>query len=208
VTDTQIKVLVGLIVVVWAVSLLVQGQPVPLDYLKAFSYSVSGVSIALFFWERWIWSWRLFQPWLTTRPDLRGTWKGHLVSNWVDPLTRQGRGEIEGYLVIRQTFTTVDLRLITAESSSITLSGNIVADGAGIQTVAVVYQNTPRALLRERSPIGHGGMLLHVRGVPVHQLDGEYWTDRQTKGEVTFRLRSKELCHDLAQAQKAHYKTA
>ena len=207
-TSMQTKVLVGLIVVIWAVVLLVQGHPVPLDYLKAFSYVVTGVSFALLFWERWLWSWRVFRPWLTNRPDLRGTWKGHLVSNWIDPITKQGRGEIDAYLVVRQTYTTIDVRLLTAESGSISLSANIVADGEGIHTVAVVYRNTPRALLREHSPIGHGGMLLYVRGIPIHQLDGEYWTDRQTKGELTLRLRSSELRHDFDQAQKAHYQPA
>ena len=176
--------------------------------LFSFSYVVTGVSFALLFWERWLWSWRVFRPWLTNRPDLRGTWKGHLVSNWIDPITKQGRGEIDAYLVVRQTYTTIDVRLLTAESGSISLSANIVADGEGIHTVAVVYRNTPRALLRERSPIGHGGMLLYVRGIPIHQLDGEYWTDRQTKGELTLRLRSSELRHDFDQAQKAHYQPA
>jgi predicted pore-forming effector associated with SMODS systems len=207
-TGSQIKVLIGLVVVIWAVTLLVQGHPVPLDYIKAFSYAVTGVSFALVLWNKWLWSWRVFRPWLTTRPDLRGTWKGNLVSNWVDPITRQGRGEIEAYLVIRQTFSTVDARLHTSESFSVSLSADIVADGEGVHTLAVVYQNTPRALLRERSPIGHGGMLLYVRGVPVHQLDGEYWTDRGTKGELTLTLRSKDHMHDFAQAQNANYKTS
>src|ERR1700723_1346917 len=105
-TSTQIKVLVGLVVAIWVVVLLAQGHPVPIDYLKAFSYVVTGVSFALLLWERWLWSWRVFRPWLTNRPDVRGTWKGHLVSSWVDPSTRTGRGEIEAYLVIRQTYST------------------------------------------------------------------------------------------------------
>jgi hypothetical protein len=207
-TSTQIKVLIGLVVVIWVAVLLVQGHPVPLDYLRAFSYVITGVSLALLIWERWLWSWKAFRPWLTTRPDLRGTWKGHLVSNWVDPQTKQSRGQIEAYLVIRQTYSTIDVRLLTTESGSVSLSANIVTDSEGIHTVAVVYRNTPRALLRERSPIGHGGMLVYVHGSPAHQLDGEYWTDRETKGEITLSLRSSELCHDVGQAQKANYKAA
>ncbi len=205
-TSTQIKVLIGLVVVIWVVVLLVQGHPVPIDYLKAFSYSVTGVSFSLVLWERWLWSWAVFRPWLTNRPDLRGTWKGHLESNWVDPNTKQGRGQIEAYLVIRETYSALDVRLLTAESSSVTLSANIIADSEGIHTAAIVYRNTAKALLRDRSPMGHGGMLLYVRGLPVHQLDGEYWTDRGTKGELNFRLRSGELCHDFDQAQQGDYK--
>ena len=204
---TQIWVLVGLVTVTWAVVLLVQGHLVPLDYFKAFSYVVSGVSFALLLWERWLWSWWLFRPWLTTRPDLRGTWKGDLVSSWVNPVTKQGRGEIEVYLVIRQTYSTIDVRLLTAESGSISLTARIVDDGQGVHTLAVVYRNTPRALLRGRSPIGHGGMLLYVGGAPVHQLHAEYWTDRNTKGELTFGPRSHDHSHDFAQASKGAYST-
>jgi hypothetical protein len=45
----------------------------------------------------------------------------------------------------------------------------------------------------------------YVRGTRVHQLDGEYWTDRGTKGELTLALRSSGLCHDFAEAQNAKY---
>jgi hypothetical protein len=51
-------------------------------------------------------------------------------------------------------------------------------------------------------------MLLYVRGIPVHQLDGEYWTDRGTKGELMLTLRTRDLMHDFAQAQNASYKTS
>ncbi len=187
---------------------MIQGEYVPLDYLKSFSYSVTGVSFLLLLWERWLWSWWGFRPWLTTRPDIRGTWKGSLVSSWVDPVTKQGRGEIEAYLVVRQTYSTLDVRLLTAESGSVSLSASVVEDQHGIHTLAVVYRNTPRALLRERSPIGYGGMLLYVRGTPVHQLDGEYWTDRKTKGELKFEPRCKDQLHDFEQASKAAYASA
>src|SRR5580692_7780462 len=95
----QIRVLVGLAFVVWAIILLAQGHAVPIDYLKPVPYVISTVSIFLLLWERWLWSWWCFRPWLTTRPDLRGTWKGRLISSWLDPTTQQSRGEIEVYLV-------------------------------------------------------------------------------------------------------------
>src|SRR5690348_11887023 len=121
----QIRVLVGLVIVAWAGTLLIQGQYVPLTYLRAFSYAVTVVSFAVLLWERWLWSWWIFRPWLTTRPDLRGTWKGHLVSSWKEPETQQERGEIETYLVIRQTYSTLDVRLLTVESGSVSLSATI-----------------------------------------------------------------------------------
>ena len=204
----QIVVLVGLVVVAWAVVLLLEGHPLPLDYFKACSYVVNVVALGLLLWERWLWSWWLFRPWLTTRPDLRGTWKGHVVSNWVDPVTKRGRGEIEAYLVIRQTYLTLDVRLLTAESGSVSLSASIVDDGQGLHKLAVVYRDTPRVLLRHRSPISHGASLFCVRGAPIHQLDGEYWTDRDTKGEVRFGARSHDYFHDFDQAASAAYQDA
>jgi len=196
------------VVLSWAAALIVQGQHVPLDYLKAFSYAVTGVSFGLLMWEQWLWSWWVFRPWLTTRPDLRGTWKGILVSSWVDPVTRLGRGEIEVYLVIRQTYSALDVRLLTAESSSISLSASIIEEGQGVYTLAVTYRSTPRILLRQRSPISHGGALLSVRGAPAHQMDGEYWTDRNTKGELRFAALSDSQFHDFDEASKAPYQTA
>jgi hypothetical protein len=142
---------------------------------------------------------------LTTRPDLRGTWKGTLQSNWVDPVTNQSRGAIDIYLVIRQTYSKVDVRLFSAESSSVSLSSNIFADNAGLYTLAITFRNTPTVLRRTGSPISHGGMLLYVRGTPIHQLDGEYWTDRSTKGELMFSAKTAAISHDFGQATRLTY---
>ena len=60
-------------------------------------------------------------------------------------------------------------------------------------------------LNREDSPIGNGGLLLSVRGRPIHQLDGEYWTDRKTAGQMGFKQRSKKEAHDFGQAQGSEY---
>src|ERR1700690_4493726 len=77
-TDVQIKAIVGLVIAVVAVVFLVHGVYVAPGVLNsAFSWAVAVVAFALLLWERWLWSWRVFRPWLTRRPDLRGTWKGH-----------------------------------------------------------------------------------------------------------------------------------
>jgi hypothetical protein len=40
-----------------------------------------------------------------------------------------------------------------------------------------------------------------VRGTPIHKLDGEYFTERLTKGEMEFTARSDKEAHDFGQAQ-------
>jgi hypothetical protein len=195
--------LVGLVFGITAFVLLIQGQPPSKEWLHSFSWVVTGVSFALLLWDKSLWSWRIFS-WLSKRPDLRGTWKGNIKSDGEDPVTKERRAPIEIYVVVRQTFSTLDVRLFSVESTSQSLSANIVTDTVGLHTVAVIYLNTPSALHLEQSPISHGGMLLGVRGDGrIHQLDGKYWTDRKTKGEAKLTLRSKTVCHDFAQAKSS-----
>lgn len=49
-------------------------------------------------------------------------------------------------------------------------------------------------------------MLLRVRGTPIHELDGEYWTERETKGKVHFQARAGNSSDDFAHAQGQKYK--
>ncbi len=204
-TGNQIKTLLGLGVVLWAVVLVVQGQHLSVHMLTPFSYVLTGMSLAVVLWERSLWSWPIFRGWLNKQPDLRGTWKGTVLSDWIDPDTKQGRGVIDVYLVVRQTYSTIDARLFSAESNSMSLSGNILTDHVGLSTLAVTYRNTPRILKRGRSPVNHGGMLLSLVGDPIHKLDGEYWTDRATKGEITFTARTKSKAHDFEESTKQKY---
>jgi len=203
--EYQLKTLVVIAVIIWTGVLVVQHEPVSFHSFTPFSYVVTGLSAVLLLWERWLWAWPLFRPWLTSQADLRGTWKGTLESDWVDPQTNQRRGPVEVYYVIRQTYSTLDVRMLTAESASESLSGNVFSDKVGLYKFAVTYRNIPRLLERTRSPVHHGGTLLNVIGSPIHKLDGEYWTDRSTSGELTFVSRTKKIVHDFEEAKKQAY---
>jgi len=208
VPDLQLKALVVIVLAALAVVLFMQGRPVPAsDFYHAFSYVVTSVAFALVLWERYLWHWWPFYPYLHKRPDLRGTWKGQLDSNYLDPETKGQKPPIEVYIVVRQTYSTIDVRLFSAESSSVSLSGNFVCDNIGLYTLACTYRNTPTILRRKKSPISHGGLLLSIRGTPIHRLDGEYWTDRNTAGEIVFTARSADEAHDFTQAQLFKYKS-
>jgi len=206
--DLQIKVLVGCVLLVLAIVSLVQGHALePKDLISASSYAVTTLGFVLLLWDRWLWSWPVFHSWLSKRPDLRGTWKGELLSDYIDPATKQERPAIQVYLVVRQTNSNVDVRLFSADSSSISLSGNIISDRVGVNTLSVTYRNEPSLFKRDKSPIGYGGMLLNIRGKRVHKLDGEYWTDRLTRGQLTFTMHSSSAGHDFEQASKLKYQS-
>lgn len=207
-TNRQLQTLVGLVLAALIIVLLLQGKNASFsDFYHASSYVVTVVSVALILWERFLWRCWPFNPLLTTRPNLKGTWKGELLSTYEDPATGQGRGAIEVYIVVRQTYSVIDVRLFSAESSSISLSGSFTADSAGLYTLASVYRNTPAMLQRDHSVGGNGGLLLYVRGRPIHQLDGEYWTERKTSGQMLFKKRSNKEAHDFGQAQGFTYKS-
>jgi hypothetical protein len=44
--------------------------------------------------------------------------------------------------------------------------------------------NTPKASVRNRRENHYGTTLLHFEGFNVDTLEGEYWTSRETTGEL------------------------
>jgi hypothetical protein len=204
-TKNQTWALVVVVLALWVVISLAQGESRPTHPLTSLSYVVSGTWFALLLWERWFWRCGIFRPWLTARPVLRGTWKGELRSNWYAPDAWLSSRPIEAYLVIRQTFSSLDVRMFSLESESISLSANLVLEAPELQTLFIVYRNEPRSLLLEQSPIHYGGMRLHVRGACAERLDGHYWTDRLTKGEADFVTRVKKTSVDFNSAASSFH---
>src|SRR4051794_33823040 len=100
---THITVLILLAVIVWGGTLMTLGIPVTWDYTKPFAITVSVLSVSTLVFEKWIWKWRVFRGWLVNQPDLHGTWKVNLKSEWINPATGQGVGPQHCIMVIRQT---------------------------------------------------------------------------------------------------------
>jgi hypothetical protein len=191
--DIHLSTIVWAVFIILAVMLLLDGTHVTPSLFKPCGSVVTVLGFALLIFNQWLWSWSWLHPWFVDRPYLKGTWKGVLVSSYVNPQTQQRVPPIELYLVIRQTYSAIHLRLITKESSSESLANNIPKGEDGVYSVASVYRNTPQLAHRGRSPIHHGAMLLRVEGDPVVSLSGEYWTDRQTHGEIQFTEKSEKL---------------
>jgi hypothetical protein len=139
---------------------------------------------------------------LSKRPDIRGTWKGQLASNWIVPDTgRQVDPDPEVYLVIEQTFWSVSAVLITEESKSCSTMALLEDDGCGQKQLVVMYRNTPRASVRHRSEVHHGSFKLDLSGKPVNRLEGYYWTDRSSMGEFELERYSKQQAGSFTEAR-------
>jgi len=186
---------------VWGTLLFASGVSVSPAWLKPVTMVAGVLTAAVAIFDRWLWHLPLLHPWFVALPDIRGTWKGEIVATWVDPETDKARPPIEAYLVIRQTYATISMRMITNQSSSELLAASIVRDIDGNYRVVGTYRNTPGIMYRPTSPIHFGSLLLEVIGLPPRRLQGHYWTDRSTVGELNFDLRSKHTAQDFQDAQ-------
>ncbi len=189
----HITIFVALAVVVWVLALLAQGSPVTLDALWPFSTVVSVlVGVGLLF-EYYLWHLKVFHGWLVKRPDLRGTWRVELASTWIDPRTGVEVAPIQAFMAITQTLSRLQMQLMTAESESWLVADQISPsrknDG---YSIFAVYTNEPNTRIRGvRSEIHYGALALDTHGPAAKpdRINGQYWTDRGTKGMMEFSHR-------------------
>ncbi|MGH9891676.1 MAG: hypothetical protein ACREA0_06780, partial [bacterium] len=188
----HIYALVGLAFSVWALVMLATGRTVGWAELKPFSIVVSVVAGGVAVFDRWLWKIPCLYPWFVKTPDISGTWRVTLVSEWVDPDTEEKHGPISCFMTVRQTYSRLSMRLMTAESSSWLIAHGFVYSDDGVIHVTGVYQNEPQIALRgTRSEIHYGALRLEVKGTPPAVLDGNYWTDRNSRGSMKLTDRRK-----------------
>lgn len=194
-----VKLTAAVVIAIFAVSSWVTSGELDLTWLRLFSAAVLVVTVLLTAYDLWLWRLPLVQRIPGVPRSVRGTWRGTIASLWLDPAKGSNIGPIEAYLVVRQTSTTVAVRLFTQESSSSSTLAR-VAQPDGSPVLDYLYLNRPRPTVRGRSPMHHGSVALEVSGTPAHRLTGRYWTDRDSKGEMQFDARSSKLADDFDDA--------
>lgn len=199
-TSLHLKVLFWLAVVAWALLLFIDGQPLTQSLFKPSSLVLSTLIVIVAIFEKWIWRWRLLHPWFVPIPDLVGLYKGELDSHWTDPANGMKRGAIPAFLVVRQTLSNIHIRLYTAESESCSVLGSFITAPDGKYELLYTYRNEPRLEVRPRSPIHYGGVKLAI-GRETQELEGSYWTDRQTIGNMRFTRISRKTPHSFQEAE-------
>jgi hypothetical protein len=198
---TYVKAIIYTAVAVWSVVLLVSGQQLSSDLLRPLSTVTSVVVLLTLAFELWLWKLPFLHGWFVKRPVIEGTWRAELRSNYKDPATGTTIPPVEGYMVIRQTLLNLSLRLLTQESSSRLVGTEIVCSVDGLYCVSGVYRNEPRFQDRSHSPIHYGAVWLQVIDAPVQMLEGHYWTDRSTAGELRLTNRQSRKFQDFKSAQ-------
>ena len=206
-TRLQLAVFLAICAIVWTVLLGLQGSW-SLAILNSTLGVVGPLMLLFLLFDTWLWRFKWLHPWLVPNINIDGTWKGELVSNF--------RGEdgatippIEVFLVVRQGFFGISLRLLTRESESESLTAQITHASDGPQTVIGAYRNTPIIAHRDRSQIHYGALRLAIRGGnPATRLEGEYWTDRRTQGSLSFSQRARTHHDDFLAASSEAWEAA
>lgn len=177
-------VILGLAFIVYASIFLLTQNLDSIDFHKAITHISTTISINIILWMIFIaWGWKLkiFYPWLVPFPNLSGDWEGTIKSNWKEKELEPIPIEVS----ITQNFFNVQVRIKTKESRSYSIGASFDIDNErGFQQLFYTYLNTPKAGVRERSEIHYGSTILNFDGFNVTKMDGEYWTDRETTGDI------------------------
>jgi len=186
----------GSFICVWFLLLLPSGTPVHVGWeaLKRFPEAVMIYSCGHFLFTTWAWRWKVFQGWLVPFPDLQGTWAGTVQTTWEDKATEPPKPPIPVLLVIRQSFSSVCCAMYSKESTSSSGGAQIMGEeGLDQPRLYFIYSNQPRAAVRHRSEIHEGAAVLKIVAKPKRILEGQYWTDRKTTGDIQVLFKSKKL---------------
>ena len=179
----------------WMATVLLTTTDQPLfnvDALKKLPTVISAYAVLHYIFVKWVWKWKWLQGWLIPYPNLQGTWRGELISSWVNPETKEKIAPIPFVFVIRQTFYEIKCSLYTKESESHSRTAQIVEEDNALRLV-FNYANVPKPSVRDRSTMHYGAASLKIVRVPTSCLEGEYWTSRKTDGEMVLEYASSKL---------------
>jgi hypothetical protein len=197
----QVQIVAAVVVVVFAAGILVSGGKVESAWLKFYSYAVLVAVALLWLWEHWIWHFAYVQKARGVPRDIRGTWSGDLDSFWSDPTTGDKPATKRVFLVVRQTWSTVRVTLLTDESRSTSSSASL-GGLDGEYELFYTYLNQPDNRIEHRSRMHHGSTVLQVVDRPATRLKGRYWTDRDSRGELDMKDRRSQVVEDYDTAVK------
>ena len=203
----HISAFLGLAAFVWWLVLVSQGTHVGLAHLAPFGTVVGFLVVLASLFESKLWHRPWLHGWFVKRPDLRGTWRVELQSDWTDPETQRRAPTIICYMGVVQTLSTLQMHLMTSESESWLIAERVNQSPSAIgYEISGVYRNSPKPHLRgERSEMHLGGLLLQTHGPANYPrvLTGEYWTDRKTKGRMTLIERVPDVVTRFEDAERA-----
>lgn len=199
--DNYNRVLVTVGIILFCLLFLVSGVDFNNISLSEVFRSISSATLlTLFFnvaFKNWIWKCQwipLLNPLIVLVPNLHGTWKGTLQSNWTDSETGQQVSPTEITAFIRQSFISISVEIRTAKMVSKSYIAGIKTDGdTETQELCYSYNSKANADTLEINPWHEGSAKLEILSSPNLKLKGNYWTLRKTIGTIELERISKSI---------------
>lgn len=196
-STTAIRVVIFAAATIWGAIALLSGETLSWSMTRPVGLTASVVAAGGVMYEKWFWAWPLLHR-LTKRPVLKGTWQATQKTTF-DPL----RGdELSCFLTVRQTLTTIHVRALYPNSSSISTSAALTnRDGAW--RLSYCFRTDKRTLASDGNPVQRGAAEFLVSTSPNLTLQGDYWMELGTRGQTETVSRSKHV-FDTYEAAAAH----
>lgn len=202
-TRTSISVILITAVIVWGIFLWAFGLELSWDYAKPYTMTLTVLTLGWALFNKFLW--RVWPcKYFSGLRDISGTWFVSLQSSYKDPETGENCGPVNGFAIIRQTFSTLSIRIMTEQSESFLVAHSFDLHPDGTTHIYGVYQSDPKIQLRgEVSEIHYGSFKYKVIGSPVSQMAGYFWTDRHTNGTIELKERCNQYFDNFLEAQEA-----
>jgi hypothetical protein len=200
------KDLIKPIILIFAAILLIisflTGKSIDTNLLRWTSGITSTITILWFIYERWIWRYSIFQKlshYHFKTPVIHGTWKGTLAYQ-TDANGKEG--EVDIYLSIQQTLTTIQIRAFFEKpSQSYSIASVIQEAPNGTLQLQYIYRSEAPYNGRENNRPHDGTVILEIIGEPVKELRGSYFTERKGSGEIVLKQHSTTKAESLESAK-------
>ncbi|NIQ16774.1 MAG: hypothetical protein GTO02_21030 [Candidatus Dadabacteria bacterium] len=199
--NPNLYIQLGIFALVWGVILIatdILSASNLTPIAKKFPIAVTIYMIIVLVFTKSLWKLSIFQGWLVKIPNIHGTWRGELRSTWKNPETGVLVDPIPAVLVIKQDYFQIHCSLFTPESTSHSLAADLFKNESGLMYLSYNYTNRSSAVVRVRSEMHDGATILQFIHEPK-SLKGEYWTSRQSTGEMEFVFESAELAEKYSE---------
>jgi hypothetical protein len=137
--------------------------------------------------------------------DLIGTWRG-VVSSPEGLVRRPGPvrpGSDTTFLAFRDIGQSVRVDNFVEQAESLMVVNRLVRVGQARRLLSL-YEVRSDFYEGPDDPAHRGAMMLEIEGDPARALDGPYWTDRKTRGRLTFTERILQPAASWAEACALH----
>lgn len=132
-----------------------------------------GISVLLsILYEKYIWK---YNP-LIKIPKLKNQYKGFIRYNY-----KGNNSEKNIEIKIKQTLTSVCIKLISDETKSNTITSSLIEEN-GEFVLYYVYITNPKSQYSNKNPIQIGACRLTID--KTDEITGIYWTNRKTIGDL------------------------